>query len=114
MKSELEHYLALQRTERYLPISELEDGCLYLIHARNNHIGQWVAPDDGFVLLREKFGEHYLFTEYHWDRSANGTAKPLVKLSGPIPPAQLREVLAEKLRELPYVTFMERTRSFVS
>jgi hypothetical protein len=114
MDGQTEHYMALQRTDRYLAIDQLEDGCLYLIHARNSHIGHWVAAKSGFVILREKFGERYLFTEYHWDRDESGTAKPLVKLTGPVAADTLRAVLEERLREIPYAVFMERTRSFIA
>ena len=112
MDDQASHFLALQRTDRYLRIDQLDDGCLYLIHARNSHIGQWVAADCGFVILREKFGDRFLFTEYHWDKDDCGTAKPLVKLSGTVADDALREVLEEKLREIPYAVFMERTRGF--
>ena len=81
-----------------------------LIHARNSHIGQWAAAESGFVILREKFGDRFLFTEYYWDKDACGTAKRLVKLSDPITDDALREVLEERLREIPYAVFMERTR----
>jgi hypothetical protein len=112
MDDQTTHYSALQRTDRYLRIDQLEDGCLYLIHARNSHIGQWVAVDCGFVILREKFGDRFIFTEYHWDKDKRGTAKPLAKLSGIVAADALREVLEEKLREIPYSVFMERTRGF--
>jgi hypothetical protein len=107
-----DHYSALLHTVHYLRSDQLEDGGLYLIHARNSHIGQWLALEKGFVILREKFGDRFLFTEYHWDKDACGTAKPLVKLSEPIAADALRDVLEAKLREIPYAVFMERTRSF--
>lgn len=111
---ELAHFLALQRTNHYLRIPELNDGCLYLIHARNSHIGQWLAAEKGFVILREKFGDRLLFTEYHWDNDECGTAKPLMKLSESVSTDEdpLFKVLDEKLREISYAEFMERTRSF--
>ncbi len=112
MDDQASHFSALQRTDRYLRIGQLEDGCLYLVHARNSHIGQWVAADCGFVILREKFGDRFLFTEYHWDKDECGTAKPLVKLSETVSADALREVIEEKLREIPYAVFMERTRGF--
>lgn len=108
------HYLALGRSTRYLPISEMEDGCLYLIHARNSHIGRWSAGERGFRILREKFGERFLFTEYHWDSNEHGTAKPFVKLCGPVAAKGLRRTLERKLRSLPYSEFMEHTKSFAT
>ena len=60
--AEFAHYAGLQKSARYLPMGGLEDRCLYLIHARNSHIGQWVATDKGFVILREKFGNRYLLS----------------------------------------------------
>ena len=112
--AEFAHYMGLQKSARYLAMDGLEDRCLYLIHARNSHIGQWVAADKGFVILREKFGSRYLFTEYHWDSDGSGTAKPLVKLSGPVPAEGLFELLDKKLCEIPYAEFMNRTRPFIA
>ena len=106
--------MGLQKSTRYLPMDRLEDRCLYLIHARCSHIGQWVAAEKGFVLLREKFDERFLFTEYHWDSDGSGTAKPLVKLSGPVPAEGLFELLERKLCEIPYAEFINRTRSFIA
>lgn len=104
---ELAHYLRLQRTSRYLKISELEDGWLYLIHARNSHIGQWSERDAGFVLLREKQGVEQLFMEYHWDKNDHGTAKPLRKLRrGSADRAGLIDVLRAAQREMPYAEFV--------
>lgn len=60
-----EHYRGLQESSQYLPIDQLEDGCIYLIHARNSYIGIWRASERGFTLVREKFGRRFLFTEFH-------------------------------------------------
>ena len=111
----LTHYLGLLASPRYLPIGALEDACLYLIHARNSHIGQWCAAEQAFVIWREKFGEAYLAKEYHWDAGSgsSGTAKPFVKLSEPIVPDALPAILTAKLRDLPYPASMVLTRPFL-
>jgi hypothetical protein len=97
MDDQASHFSALQRTDRYLRIDQLEDGCLYLIHARNSHIGRWVAAESGFVILREKFGDRFLFTEYHWDKDECGTAKPLVMKPCSLPEASRSAVVDEVL-----------------
>lgn len=107
-------FAALQSATGYLPIERLEDGCLYLIHARNSHIGQWRSAENGFALLRDKSGQRYLAVEFHWDASTAGTAKPFFKISDPISPASLRETLEAKLRELPYYVFAERTKAWLN
>lgn len=107
------NFAALQRATGYLPIERLDDGCVYLIHARNSHIGQWKAAKNGFVLLREKSGERYLALEFHWDAPVAGTAKPFFKISEPISEAALRECLETKLHELPYSVFVMRTEAWL-
>jgi len=108
------HYRALKLCKRYLPISALEDGCLYLIHARNSHIGRWVEKDRAFTLLREKSGERYLSNEFHWDTGEpHGTAKPYAKFTEVVSSEGIFDLLDRQLIEIPYTVFMERTREFI-
>lgn len=50
-----------------IPIEQLEDGRIYLIRSRNLLVGVWRASSRGFIGIREKFGERYLFEEFHYD-----------------------------------------------
>jgi hypothetical protein len=47
--------------------------------------GVYNQKDKGFIGIRTKFGDRYLFTELHWDSNESfGTVKPKEDL-GPIP-----------------------------
>lgn len=61
----------------YLTVEKLEAGRAYLILSRNLVAGFWDEVRQGFTGVREKFGDRYLFMEYHWDTGGSyGTAKP--------------------------------------
>jgi hypothetical protein len=101
------HFRAMQESTHYLTINQLEDGCAYLIHARNSYIGIWRASDSAFVILREKLGRLFLFPEFHWDTGEPfGTAKPFVKISGPV--GHTREALDELHARISYADYMSR------
>jgi len=56
-------------------------GKLYRIHSRNLGFGVFNSEAQGFIGIREKFGNRYLFTEYHWDAGAPfGTVHPKEEL----------------------------------
>lgn len=58
--------------------SECVHGSTYRIQSRNLAVGVWNAETGGFVGIREKFGDRFLFTEYHHDTGGSfGTAMPL-------------------------------------
>ena len=64
----LRHYLAIgDCTSGYLPMDALQPGWVYLIFARNAHVGVWWPEKKGFLIPREKFEHRYLFVEYHAD-----------------------------------------------
>lgn len=64
-----------------LPLDECKDRFFYRIHSRNLDFGVFKMADKGFVGIREKFGLHYLFTEYHFDIGPpHGTVKPYEEL----------------------------------
>ncbi|MDO8542840.1 MAG: hypothetical protein Q7S40_20555 [Opitutaceae bacterium] len=109
------HYRGLQESVRYLTIDQLEEDCIYLIHARNSYIGIWGASKRGFTLVRDKFGRRFLFTEFHWDTGAPfGTVKPFVKISGAVEPDCRRQALDRAEVDIPYQEFMALTRDFLS
>jgi hypothetical protein len=65
---------------RRVPVDDIVLGRAYVIHARNGGVGVAVREDGrlGYQLHREKFGEHFLFTEDDWAEGPPfGTAIPL-------------------------------------
>lgn len=62
----------------YIPLTECIHGKLYRIRSRNLTLGVFNSETNGFIGIREKFDDRYLFTEYHWDLGASfcGTVKP--------------------------------------
>lgn len=64
-----------------IPLNECIHGHVYRIHSRNLDYGVFKSNIGGFTGIREKFGDHYLFTEYHYDTGAPyGTVHPLEDL----------------------------------
>ena len=53
--------------KKYIPIPECVNGGFYRIDSRNLSFGVYSEKTKGFVGIREKFGDEYLFTEYHYD-----------------------------------------------
>jgi len=65
----------------HIPLESCEDRFLYKISSRNLSLGIFNVKNNGFIGVREKFGSHYLFTEFHWDTGAPfGTVHPFEKL----------------------------------
>lgn len=51
---------------------------VYRLHSRNLTLGVFDSTKGGFIGVREKFGDRYLFMEYHFDSGPPyGTARPL-------------------------------------
>lgn len=68
----------MQETPNRIPLSECRHGGLYRIDARNFSLGVFNEHLQGFIGIREKFFDYFLFTEYHWDTGAPyGTVSPL-------------------------------------
>lgn len=62
----------------YIPLSDCKHGWLYKIRSRNLTLGIFREDKKGFVGIRQKLGEKYLFVEFHWDTGPPfGTVKPL-------------------------------------
>jgi len=62
----------------YISLKECKHGGLYKIRARNFEYGVFIEEKQGFIGIRLKFQDRFLFTEYHWDIGAPyGTVKPL-------------------------------------
>lgn len=82
-----------------LSIEELEDRGIYRIYSRNLEFGVYSEKVKGFIGIREKFGQRYLFTEYHYEIGAPfGTVHP-VELVGKVEDKriQIKEVLDPSL-----------------
>ena len=64
-----------------IPLEQCVHGKLYRISSRNLSLGVFNSKDNGFIGIREKFGNQYLFTEFHWDTGAPyGTVNPVKEL----------------------------------
>jgi hypothetical protein len=79
----------------YIKIPDLKPGYLYRIHARNASYGIWFGDTGttnafGFAISRIKFGDNFIFTEYHWDMPSFATARPLEEIEkSPFSPEDL-------------------------
>lgn len=66
--------------KNYIKIPDLKDGYLYKIIARNASHGIWKSDVEGFIISRIKFGDNFIFEEYHYDCPAWGTAQPIEEI----------------------------------
>ncbi len=65
----------------YLTIDQCKDRFLYRLASRNLSLGVYNAKTKAFIGIRQKFGDEFLDTEYHWDNGApHGTVHPLEEL----------------------------------
>jgi len=78
----------------YLPLNKCKDRYLYQINSRNLSYGIYNEKTKGFIGIRNKFRQDYLFTEYHYDNGPPfGTVFPKKEL-GKIPDnLELKETL---------------------
>jgi hypothetical protein len=67
----------LHRTN-FILLADCENRRIYRLASRNLALGVYNAADQGFIGVREKFSNRFLFTEHHWDLGAEGfgTVKP--------------------------------------
>jgi hypothetical protein len=71
----------MNRPEGLPTVDQLVEGQVYRIYSRNLVIGVWVPHpevgfDNGFIGIREKFGDEYLDSEYHHDTGGHyGTVR---------------------------------------
>ena len=69
-----------------IPMDDLVDRGVYAIRSRNLSTGVWDAERKGFIGIREKFGSHYLFMEYHYDYDPHiGTVSQMEFLDSVVP-----------------------------
>ena len=70
----------------FIPEEDLIHRRLYRTRSRNLIIGAWDQDKRGFIGLREKFGSHYPFTEYHRNADPHlGTAQAVTDLDLDVP-----------------------------
>lgn len=74
---------------KYIPLDQCVDRAVYRIKSRNLGIGVFNKESNGFIGIRTKFGDSYLFTELHHD-----TGPPF----GTVRPAEQIGVLPEEIR----------------
>lgn len=78
------------KTDPFIPLDNLRHRAIYALRSRNLLVGVWDASSKGFIGVREKMGDTYLFTEYHYD--LGGTAHALKEVSLDLPEdIELRE-----------------------
>jgi hypothetical protein len=76
-QEKIDRYFAEERSENYIPLIKCKKGYVYRIHSRNLSFGVFDGKA-GFIGIRTKFNDRYLFTEYHWDQGPpHGTVKPM-------------------------------------
>jgi hypothetical protein len=75
-----------------IPLDQCVNGGFYRVCSRNLSFGVFIQKSQGFVGIREKFGNEYLFIEYHCDTEIFGTVYPR-ELLETCPIDDLREVL---------------------
>lgn len=67
--------------ETYIPLDQCIDRGVYRIKSRNLDVGVYCAKNRGFIGIRTKFGDPYLFKEYHWDTGEPfGTVRPIKQI----------------------------------
>lgn len=75
----------MKKPSKWLAMSRCKEGVIYEIFSRNLPFGVYSKAKRGFIGIREKFGNRFLFTERHWNTGTPfGTAKP-VKRIGIVP-----------------------------
>ena len=71
--------------DQMIPLENCKHGYVYEIDSRNLSYGVFNSKDNGFIGIRNKFRNNFLFTEYHWDTGEPyGTVSPLKEL-GKVP-----------------------------
>jgi hypothetical protein len=77
-------YREEHNASEYIKINDCKVGTLYRLHARNFSYGIYAGESrsgHGFIGIRYKFKDVYLFTEYHWDDGPPfGTVKPFTAI----------------------------------
>lgn len=71
---------------KHIPLEDCVDRQIYQIFSRNLRFGAFRKSSSGFIGIRLKFGERYLFEEYHYDTGPpHGTVQPLKAMNLVVP-----------------------------
>lgn len=70
--------------KEYIKLPECKARGVYKISSRNLSYGIYDGKS-GFIGIRTKFSDRYLFTEYHWDNDRFPTVQPLEYLGIDLP-----------------------------
>jgi len=81
-----------------IPLKDCRHGWTYRISSRNLAFGVFNSKTLGFVGIREKFGDLFLFEEYHQEAKAYNTVTPLEAIEE-CPIQDLRCHLEDRCRE---------------
>ena len=71
--------MSLEKFDTLPDPKDLIVGRVYRLRSRNLKIGIYDG-DMGFIGIRTKFGNRFLFTEYHWDAEYFGTVADAIDL----------------------------------
>lgn len=94
-------------TRQHIDPADLIDRRIYRLSSRNLVIGVWRAEENGFIGIREKFGDEYLFTEYEHDFDPHfGTARAMEDMGIDVP-AEIR-LHENAVREIEIDSWWER------
>ena len=81
----------------FIPLENCKDRFLYRIDSRNLSLGVFNLSKNGFTGIREKMGNYFLFTEYHYKADTNyPTAYPREELES-IPENMPLEIVLDKI-----------------
>jgi len=95
----------------FISLRNCIDGHLYKIRARNGHYGVFNKDQSSFTLAREKFGEVFLFDEFHHDTGPPfGTVKPHLDLG--LPPEGDRLPYLKKLEREWLISFLKENPEY--
>lgn len=103
-KEDFKRYMEESKSESYIRLPDCKKGYLYRLHSRNLSYGVYDG-NEGFIGIRLKFHDRYLFTEYHWDQGPPyGTVKPMEEVcplpEGVIPQEDLGSVNSKTGRKV--------------
>ena len=101
--------------EDYIKMPDLKEGYVYKLNARNATFGIWSSKQKGFAISRIKFGNNFLFVEYHYDCESFATAAPIKEVEkSPFTEEQVIDAIVHDLNKeneiLEYLNKMEGDR----
>lgn len=80
-----------------IPLRDCKHGFLYKLESRNLDFGVFNSVNSGFIGIRYKLGDKFLFTENHWEIGPPfGTAKPIEELQQVPKDLLLVEIIGSK------------------